>query len=99
MESYLDGSNSKHWFKVFEIMDNGGWYASSVDKVYYSVNCGSKDHTVLNSIHIVIFRADNVALNFKNLSIREIETSIKMIEGWIIRDIIITWRKQILSKT
>jgi hypothetical protein len=74
MESYLDNSNSNHWVKVFEITDNGGWYASSSDKVFYSANCGrSKDHMVLNSGPIVTFRADNVVLNFKDLSIREIE--------------------------
>ncbi len=75
MESYLDNSNSNHWIKVFELIDDGGWFANSSDKVFYSANCGrSKDHIVLNSGPIVTFRADNVALNFKNLSIREIDS-------------------------
>ncbi|MDQ4074374.1 MAG: hypothetical protein M3162_08750 [Thermoproteota archaeon] len=75
MESYLDNSNSNHWIKVFELVDDGGWFANSSDKVFYSANCGrSKDHIVLNSGPIVTFRADNVALNFKNLSIREIDS-------------------------
>lgn len=45
-----------------------------VQKVFYSANCGrSKDHIILNSGPIVTFRVDNIALNFKDLSIREIE--------------------------
>ena len=28
-ESYIDNSNSNHWIKVFDIKDNGGWFASS----------------------------------------------------------------------
>lgn len=73
MESYLDNSNSNHWIKVFEITDDGGWFASSSDKIFYSANCGrSKDYRVLNSGPIVTFRADNMILDFKNLSIREI---------------------------
>lgn len=78
MESYIDNSNSNHWVKVLEIIDDGGWFANSADKVFYSANCGrSKDHVVLNSGPIVTFRADNVDLKFKNLSIREIDPSEK----------------------
>jgi hypothetical protein len=74
MESYLDNTNSNYWVKVFEITDDGNWFANSSDKVFYSANCGrSKDHIVLNSGPIVTFRADNVVLNFKDFSIREID--------------------------
>ena len=73
MESYLDNSDSNYWVKVFEITDDGGWFANSSDKIFYSANCGrSKDHIVLNSGPIVTFRADNIVLNFKDFSIREI---------------------------
>jgi hypothetical protein len=75
MESFLDSSNSNYWIKVFDITDDGGWFANSSDKVFYSANCGrSKDYIVLNSGPIVTFRADNIVLNFKDFSIREIET-------------------------
>src|SRR5919112_2773153 len=75
MESFLDSSNSNYWIKVFDITDDGGWFANSSDKVFYSANCGrSKDYVVLNSGPIVTFRADNIVLNFKDFSIREIET-------------------------
>ena len=74
MESYLDNSNSNHWVKVFETTDNGKWFANTSDDDFYSANCGrSKDHIVLNSGPIVTFRADNVVLNFKDFSIREID--------------------------
>ena len=75
MESFLDSSNSNYWIKVFDIIDDGGWFANSSDKVFYSANCGrSKDYIVLNAGPIVTFRADNIVLNFKDFSIREIET-------------------------
>ncbi|MBA3749295.1 MAG: hypothetical protein H0X03_00065 [Nitrosopumilus sp.] len=73
MESYLDNSNSNYWVKVFEMIDDGNWFANSADNTFYSANCGrSKDHIVLNSGPIITFRSDNVVLNFKNFSIREI---------------------------
>lgn len=76
MESYLDNSNSNYWVKVFEMTDDGNWAANSPDKIFYSANCGrAKDHIVLNSGPIVTFRADNVVLNFKDFSIREIDTA------------------------
>jgi hypothetical protein len=73
MESYLDSSNSNYWVKVFQMTDNGNWTANSSDKIFYSANCGrSKDHIILYPGPIVTFRADNVVLNFKDFSIREI---------------------------
>lgn len=73
MESYLDNSNSNHWVKVFDMIDNGGWFADNSDKIFYSANCGrSKDYIILNSGSIVTFRADNIDMDFKKFSIREI---------------------------
>jgi hypothetical protein len=73
MESYLDSSNSNYWVKVFQMTDDGKWSANSSDKIFYSANCGrSKDHIILYPGPIVTFRADNVVLNFKDFSIREI---------------------------
>ena len=40
MESYLDNTNSNYWVKVFEMTDDGNWFASSSDKIFYGANCG-----------------------------------------------------------
>ena len=73
MESYLDNSTSNHWVKVFETTDNGKWFANSSDDEFYSAIVGGPNHIVLNSGPIVTFRTDNVVLNFKDFSIREID--------------------------
>jgi hypothetical protein len=74
MESYLDDKNDNHWVKVTNLTDSGGWYADRSDKEFYSVNCGRpKDYVITNSAPRVVFRADNMILDFKNLSVREIE--------------------------
>jgi len=74
MESYLDDKNDNNWKKVSDVVDNGGWYAKSSDKVFYSADCGRpKDYIITNAGPIATFRADNVAMNFRDLSIREIQ--------------------------
>jgi hypothetical protein len=74
MESYLDDKNNNQWLKVADLIDNGGWYANSPDSIFYSADCGKpKDYIITNGGPIATFRADNVELNFKNLSIREIQ--------------------------
>ena len=74
MESYIDDKNNNDWKKVTDFVDNGRWYASSSDKVFYSADCGKpKDYIVTNSGPIAAFRSDGVVWNFKNLSIREIQ--------------------------
>jgi hypothetical protein len=74
MESYLDDKNNNHWIRVTNLTDSGGWYADTSDKEFYSANCGKpKDYIVTNSGPRVYFRADNMVLDFKNLSVREIE--------------------------
>ena len=60
--------------KVNEITDDGGWFANSSDKEFNSANCDKpKDYVITNSGPIASFRADNIAFEFKNLSIREIQ--------------------------
>lgn len=55
-------------------MNSGGWYARTPDTEFYSANCGKpKDYIVINSGPIATFRADNMVLDFKDLSIREIQ--------------------------
>lgn len=74
MESYLDDENNNKWRKVTEIIDDGQWYANASDEIFYSAGCDRpKNHILTNSGPIATFRSDNVALNFKNLSIREIQ--------------------------
>jgi hypothetical protein len=78
MESYLDDKDNNEWKKVASIVDNGGWYANSPNKVFYSVNCGKpKDYIITNAGPIATFRADNIAFNFKDFSIREIQSPLK----------------------
>jgi hypothetical protein len=74
MESYLDNNNTNHWVKVTNLTDNGGWYADTSDKKFYSAKCGKpKDYIMTNSGPDVFFRSDNMILDFKNLSVREIQ--------------------------
>jgi hypothetical protein len=74
MESYIDGNSDNVWKKVNEVTDEGGWFANSSDEEFSSANCNkAKDYVITNSGPIASFRADNIAFDFKNLSIREIE--------------------------
>lgn len=74
MESYLDIHNNGNWSKVTDLIDSGGWYARTSNEEFYSAQCGKpKDYIVTNSGPIATFRADNMVLDFKDLSIREIQ--------------------------
>jgi hypothetical protein len=74
MESFIDDNNDNVWKKVNEITDEGGWFANSSDKEFDSANCNKpKDYVITNSGPIASFRADNIAFDFKSLSIREIQ--------------------------
>jgi len=65
MESYLDDKNNNNWKKVTELIDKGGWYADTSDKVFYSANCDRpKDYIITNSGPIVTFRSDNMMWDF-----------------------------------
>lgn len=73
MESYIDAYDNNTWTKVSEVIDAGGWYASSSDQIFYSANCGKpKDYVIINPGPIVTFRSDKIIWDFKNLSVREI---------------------------
>jgi hypothetical protein len=77
MESYLDDNNTNHWVRVTNLTDTGGWYADTSDKKFYSANCGKpKDYVMTNSGSDVFFRSDNMILDFKNLSVREIQAPV-----------------------
>jgi hypothetical protein len=74
MESYLDNNNNNNWRRVSEIVDNGGWYARSSDREFYSADCGRpKDYIVTNSGALATFRSDNMVWNFADFSVREIQ--------------------------
>ena len=78
MESFIDDNNDNVWKKVNEITDEGGWFANSSDEEFNSANCNkAKDYIITNSGPIASFRADNIAFDFKNLSIREIQAGLK----------------------
>ncbi|HEY9399261.1 MAG TPA: hypothetical protein VIP29_05125 [Nitrososphaeraceae archaeon] len=75
MESYLDDKANNHWLKVTELIDNGGWYANSPDPVFYGANCGkAKDYIITIGGPLAIFRSDNMTWNFRDLSVREIQS-------------------------
>jgi hypothetical protein len=75
LESYIgDDSNAKNWTKVTELIDSGGWYANTNNSEFFSAGCGRvKDYIITDGGPNVIFRTDNMLLDFKNLSIREIQ--------------------------
>ena len=80
MESYLDNLNTNYWVKASEIMDDGGWYASSSDEEFYSANCGRlKDFIITSGGPLVTFRSDNLVWDFKNLSVREIVVPVQQL--------------------
>lgn len=76
MESYLDNSNSKPWIKVLEITDNGGDMLV-VLKVFTAQIAVDQKIIWFQIQDSVTFRANNVVLNFKNQSNKEIEQSVK----------------------
>ena len=74
LESYLDDHNNDRWKKVTEIIDNGGWYSRSTDEEFFRADCGkARDHIIVEAGPFVIFRTDNLILDFRNLSVREID--------------------------
>lgn len=74
LESYLDLNNNGSWTKVTDIIDSGGWYARTPGAEFFSAGCGKpKDYVVTNSGPIATFRADYMILDFRDLSIREIQ--------------------------
>jgi hypothetical protein len=74
LESYLDDMNNDTWTKITGIIDSGGWYTKSPDREFFSEDCGrERDFIIDEAAPLVIFRSDNLILDFKNLSVREID--------------------------
>ena len=74
LESYIDESNTNNWTKVTEFIDGGGWYANTNDDEFFAAGCDkARDHILTDARPNIIFRTDNLVLDFKNLSVREIQ--------------------------
>jgi hypothetical protein len=74
LEMYIDGSNINNWTKVSDITDSGGWYTKSNNTEFFSAGCGrARDYVIIDGGPNIIFRTDNLLLDFKNLSVREIQ--------------------------
>jgi hypothetical protein len=77
LDSYLDDRNNDSWKKVTDMIDNGGWYSRSSNEEFFSADCGKmRDQIIVEPGPFVIFRTDNLILDFKNLSVREIDPPI-----------------------
>jgi hypothetical protein len=73
MESYIDENANNNWRKISDLVDEGGWFANSSDKVFNSAHCNKpKDYIITNSGPIAAFRSDNIIWQFRDLSVREI---------------------------
>ena len=82
LESYLDNTNSNYWVKVTNLVDDGGWYAKMPDSNFFAPGCyKDKDSIITNSGSTATFRSDNLIWDFKNLSIREIDTGPSTFQG------------------
>jgi hypothetical protein len=73
MEMYLDENADNKWIRVNSLLDSGNWYSDSSG--FYDKDCGKpRNYVVTNSGPIVGFRSDYLVWDFKNLSIREIQS-------------------------
>jgi hypothetical protein len=70
MEMWIDQNNNNTWKKIHEYVDKGGW-GSTMSR------CGgSADQLITWGSPVVTFRWDDTAkVNFRNLSVREIQPS------------------------
>ena len=67
LENWLDPLNNNNWTKIGEYLDQGGWGKNGT-------KCGGKpDQIITWGSPMVTFRWDDVSIDFRNLSIREIE--------------------------
>lgn len=74
LESYIDELNSNNWTKISDFIDSGGWYTKSNNTYFFSAGCGkARDQVILEGGPNIIFRTDNLLLDFRDLSVREIQ--------------------------
>jgi hypothetical protein len=82
LEMYVDNSNINNWTKISDMIDSGGWYSKSNNTEFLSAGCGrARDYVIIDGGPNVIFRTDNILLDFKNLSVREIQPSPQSFEN------------------
>lgn len=73
MESYIDEYASNEWRKASSLTDAGNW--TSDNENFNDIDCNkARNHIITNSGPIVTFRSDDIVWDFKNLSIREIDS-------------------------
>ncbi|MGA9942659.1 MAG: hypothetical protein WBP88_11745 [Nitrososphaeraceae archaeon] len=83
LESYLDSTGTNDWIKVADVVDNGGWLAKTSDSLFYSAKCDKpKDYIITSGGPIATFRSDDLVWDFKNLSVREIQPSKDVHNGY-----------------
>jgi hypothetical protein len=71
LENWLDPSDNNSWTKIGQYIDQGGWGKNGT-------KCGGKpDQIITWGSPMVTFRWDNISVDFKNLSVREIEIPIE----------------------
>lgn len=70
LENWLDPYNNNNWTKIGYLVDNGGWGE-------HGTKCGGKSDEIITwGSPNVTFRWDDISVDFRNLSIREIEPPI-----------------------
>lgn len=70
LENWLDPNKNNNWIKIGQFVDNGGWGEDGT-------KCGgTPDHIITWGSPMITFRWDDISIDFRNLSIREIEPPI-----------------------
>lgn len=73
LENWLDPFNNNNWTKIGDYIDQGGWGQNGT-------KCGGKsDQIIVWGSPMVTFRWDHLSIDFRNLSVREIELPIENI--------------------
>ena len=79
----MDSTGTNDWIKVADVVDNGGWHAKTSDSLFYSAECDKpKDYIITKGGPIATFRSDDLVWDFKDLSVREIQPSIDVHNGY-----------------
>ena len=70
LENWLDPLDNNNWTKIGQYIDQGGWGKNGT-------KCGGKSDQIITwGSPMVTFRWDNISIDFRNLSVREIELPI-----------------------
>jgi hypothetical protein len=70
LENWLDPHNNNNWTRIGQLVDNGAWGEDGTE-------CGGKSDEIITwGSPNVTFRWDDISVDFRNLSVREIEPPI-----------------------